>query len=186
MDKTLLINDLKKRMDGALGALDHDLKGLRVGRASANYLDSIIVEAYGDRMHLSQLATVSVPEPRLISVQVWDKAMVKVVEKGIANADLGVNPSTDGNVIRVMLPVLSQERRNELVKIGIKHGESAKVSVRNIRRDGMDNLKKMEKDNIVNKDEHFAIGEEVQKITDDYVKKIDTIVAAKEKDILNT
>jgi ribosome recycling factor len=185
MDKTSLLNDLKKRMDGALAALDHDLKGVRTGRASANFLDSVVVEAYGDRMHLSQLATVTVPEARMINVQVWDKEMVKTVEKAISHADLGVNPSADGNSIRVPLPILSQERRNELVKIAAKHGETCKISVRNVRRDGMDHLKKMEKDSEISKDDHHSISEEIQKITEDYVKKIDNIVTNKEKDILN-
>jgi ribosome recycling factor len=185
MDKTSLLNDLKKRMDGALASLDHDLKGVRTGRASANFLDSVVVEAYGDRMHLSQLATVTVPEARLINVQVWDKEMVKTVEKAIAHADLGVNPSADGTSIRVPLPILSQERRNELVKIAAKHGETCKISVRNVRRDGMDQLKKMEKDSEISKDDHHSISEEIQKVTEDYVKKIDSVVTLKEKDILN-
>jgi ribosome recycling factor len=186
MNKSELINDLKKRMDGAMGALDHDLKGLRTGRASANFLDSVVVEAYGDKMHISQLATVTVPEPRLISVQVWDKAMVKAVEKAISHADLGVTPSADGTTIRVPLPILSQERRTELVKIAHKYGEQSKIALRNVRRDGMEHLKKMEKDGEIAKDEHHNLSEEVQKITDDYVKKIDQQVEIKEKDILHT
>jgi ribosome recycling factor len=185
MNKDQLISDLKKRMDGALSALDHDLKGLRTGRASANFLDSVVVEAYGDRMHISQLSTVTVPEPRLITVQVWDKALVKTVEKAISVADLGVTPSADGTMIRVPLPILSQERRNELVKIAHKHGENGKISVRNVSRDGMESLKKMEKDGIIAKDEHHSLSEDVQKITDDYIKKVDSLVALKEKDILN-
>lgn len=185
MDKETLLNNLKRRMDGALTSLDHDLKSIRTGRASSNFLDPVVIEAYGDKMHLSQLSTITVSEARTLNVQVWDKAMVKNVEKAIAHADLGVNPAADGNLIRVTLPILSQERRNELAKIATRYGENCKIAVRNIRRDGMDHLKKNEKDSHISKDDHHLISEEIQKITEDYVKKIDLIITTKEKDILN-
>lgn len=184
MAKAKVLGDLRKRMDGAMASLDHNLKGLRTGRASANFLDSVTVEAYGDRMPISQLATVTVAEARMVVVQVWDKTMVKAVEKGITHADLGVTTSVDGQLIRVPLPPLSEERRKELTKIAQRDGEEAKVSVRNVRRDGMDVLKKLEKDGEISKDEHHAIGEDVQKLTDEYSKKIDDAVAAKSKEIL--
>lgn len=184
MEKSKIIAELKKRMDGGIAALDHDLKGLRAGRASSNLLDSVTVEAYGDRLPLSQLATVSVPEARLLLVQVWDKSMVKAVEKGISHANLGVTTSIDGQIIRVPLPNLSEERRKELVKIAHSHGEKAKVSLRNVRRDVMDMLKKLEKDGELAQDEHRAVGDEVQKTTDDYVKKVEHAVASKEREVL--
>ncbi len=185
MERAKVIAELKKRMDGALAALDHDLKGLRAGRASVNLLDSVTVEAYGDKMPISQLATVTAPEPRLLLVQVWDKSMVKAVEKGISHADLGVTTAVDGQVIRVPLPNLSEERRKELVKIAHSHGEKAKIALRNVRRDIMDVLKKSEKDGELGQDEQRTIGDEVQKITDDYVKKVDNAVATKEKEVLH-
>jgi ribosome recycling factor len=184
MEKNQLINDLKKRMDGAISSLDHDLKGLRTGRASVNLLDPVVIEAYGDKMHISQLATITAPEPRLLTVQVWDRSMVKAVEKAIAEANLGVNPTAEGQTIRVPLPVLTEERRKELSKLAHKYGENAKVSARNVRRDIMELLKKAEKDSTITKDEHHSTGEEVQKITDDYTKKIDTMVTSKEKEIM--
>lgn len=183
MDKNQLINETKKRMDGAIASLDHDLKGLRTGRASVNLLDSVVVEAYGDKVVLSQLATVTVPEPRLITVQVWDKTLVKSVEKAISIANLGVTASADGQMIRVPLPALSQERRTELVKIAHKYGEQAKISVRNVRRDSIEQLKKMEKDKIIAEDAFHSISDELQKITDEYIKKIDSNVLSKEKEI---
>ncbi|AIL65020.1 Ribosome-recycling factor [Rickettsiales bacterium Ac37b] len=184
MDKTKLNEDLKKRMDGALGVLDHELKGLRTGRASINLLDPVIVEAYGDKMHLSQVATITTPEPRLIVAQVWDKALVKSVEKAISTANLGVTVSIDGQTVRVPIPMLSQDRRAELAKLAHKYGEQAKVSIRNVRRDGMELLKKAEKDNEIAKDEHHNLSEVVQKITDEYTKKIDEIIENKEKEIM--
>jgi ribosome recycling factor len=176
--------ELRKRMEGALNTLDHDLKGVRAGRASANFFDPVVVEAYGDRMPIAQLATVSTPDSMTISVQVWDKSMVKAVEKAIANAGLGVSPVADGQVIRVALPKLSEERRKELVKVAHKYAEQSKVAVRNVRRDGMEQLKKLEKDGAISKDEHHTISESIQKLTDDFIKKIDDHALAKEKDIL--
>lgn len=178
------IADLKRRMEGALKTFSQELSGLRTGRASANLLDTVTVEAYGSHMPLNQVASVNVPEPRLITVQVWDKSMIKAVEKGIANANLGLNPATDGQLIRLPIPELSQERRKELCKIAAKYAESTKVAIRNVRRDGMDHLKKLEKDGDISKDEHHSKSEEVQKITDDYIKKVDEMFVGKEKEIM--
>lgn len=179
-----VIEDIKKRMDGAFAALQHDLKGLRTGRASASMLDSVRVEAYGDKMALSQLATVSVPEPRLINVQVWDRSIATAVDKAIASAGLGLNPITEGALIRIPIPDLSEQRRKELVKVSHQYSEKAKIAVRNVRRDGMEALKKLEKDKKISEDEHRNRNEEIQKLTDSYSKKIDEAVAAKEKDIM--
>jgi len=178
------INGLKKRMEGAMKTLAHEFSGLRTGRASANLLDSVQVEAYGSMMPLNQVANVNVPEPRLLTVQVWDKTMVKAVEKAITAANLGLNPAADGQLVRVPIPELSQERRTELTKIAGKYAESAKVAVRNIRRDGMDHYKKLEKDGKASKDEHHQKSDEIQKLTDEFIKKIDDVLAAKEKEIL--
>ncbi len=178
------ISDLRKRMEGAMKTLQHEFSGLRTGRASVNLLDTVMVEAYGSMMHLNQVANINVPEPRLLTVQVWDKSMVKAVEKAISTANLGLNPAADGQTIRVPIPELSQERRHELVKIAGKYAESAKVAVRNIRRDGMDHYKKLEKDGDISKDEHHHKSDEIQKLTDEYIKKIDDSLAAKEKEIM--
>lgn len=178
-----VIADLKRRMDGALETLRKELGGLRTGRASASLLDPVQVEAYGSSMPLNQVASVSVPEPRLITVTVWDKGMVKATEKAIREAGLGLNPATDGMTIRVPLPELNQERRQELAKVAGKYAEHARVSVRNVRRDGMDAIKKMEKASTVTQDESRKYGEEIQGVTDGYIKKVDEALAAKEKEI---
>lgn len=178
------INDLRKRMDGAFNSLSNELKGLRTGRASVNLLDSVMAECYGSMMPLSQLASVSTPEPRLITVQVWDVSNVKAVEKGIINASLGLNPSTEGQLIRLAIPPLSEERRKDLVKLAGKFSEQTRIAVRNIRRDGMDSLKKLEKDSGLSKDESAKKGEQVQKLTDEFIKKIDDAVKAKEEEIM--
>ncbi|MBN8828601.1 MAG: ribosome recycling factor [Sphingobacteriia bacterium] len=178
-----LIAEMKKRMESSLNTLHHHLKGLRTGRASVNLLDSVMVEAYGDRLPINQVASVSTPDARTLSVQVWDKGMVKAVEKGIVAAELGLNPSADGTLIRISLPPLSEERRKELVKVGHKYGEEARVAIRNIRRDSMDSLKKMEKDKVISEDQHKNLSEQVQKVTDDFIKQIDQIIANKEKEI---
>ncbi len=180
-----LLADIKKRMEGALGAFSNDLKGLRTGRASSALLDSVQVEAYGSKMPLNQVGTVSVPEPRMLSVQVWDKGMVKAVEKAIAAAGLGLNPVSDGSLVRVPLPDLSEERRKELVKAAGQYAERSKVAIRNIRRDAMDTLKKQEKDGDISEDEHRTQSDEIQKVTDEYVGKVDTSLAAKEKEIMH-
>ncbi|MFO1242950.1 MAG: ribosome recycling factor [Rickettsiales bacterium] len=178
------LDELKRRMEGAIKTLHHDFSGLRTGRASVNLLDGIQVEAYGSYMPITQMASLSAPEPRLLTVQVWDKGNVKAVEKAIANAGLGLNPMADGQLIRVPLPELSEERRKELAKIAAKFAENARVAVRNVRRDGMDALKKDEKDKVISEDEHKKKADEVQKATDLYIKKIDETLAQKEKDIM--
>jgi ribosome recycling factor len=183
-EKNQLIDEMKKRMEGAINSLNHDVSGLRTGRASPNLLDHIRVEAYGDYMPINQVATVSVPESRMLSVQVWDKTMVKAVEKAIANANLGLNPMSEGQIIRVPMPPLSEERRKELVKVAHEYAEKSKVAIRNVRRDGMDGLKKLHKDGVFTEDDHHTVGDEIQKTTDTYIKNVDTIVSAKEKEIL--
>jgi ribosome recycling factor len=178
------INDLKRRMQGAIQTLKQELGGLRTGRASASLLDPIQVEAYGSHMPLNQLATVSVPEPRLISVQVWDRAMVHAVEKAIANSHLGLTPSTEGQVLRLRIPELNEERRKELVKVAHKYVEAAKVAVRHVRRDGLDVLKKQLKDHSISEDDEKRAADQVQKLTDETIGEIDKLLAGKEKEIL--
>ena len=175
------IADLKTRMQGALDSLEKDYVGLRTGRASINMLESVTVEAYGARMPLNQIGTVSVPESRLLTVQVWDAGMTKAVEKAIRDSGLGLNPQGEGTLIRVPVPELSQERRTELQKVAGKYAEAARVAVRNIRRDGMDSVKK-EKD--LPEDEQKRHSEEIQKITDENIRKIDSMLAAKEADVM--
>ncbi|MCF8495286.1 MAG: ribosome recycling factor [Alphaproteobacteria bacterium] len=177
-------SEIKRRMDGAVDVLVKEFSGLRTGRASASLLDPVTVELYGSRMPINQVGAINVPEPRLLIVQVWDTGAVKSVEKAIRDAGLGLNPQTDGSTIRVPVPDLNEERRTELGKIAGKYAEAARVSVRNIRRDGMEALKKMEKDHEISKDEHKRLSDEVQKMTDEAVKKIDTMLADKEKDIM--
>ncbi|MDX1924309.1 MAG: ribosome recycling factor [Rickettsiaceae bacterium] len=183
MDLKPLLSELELKMDKAIKSLEHDLRGLRTGRASVNLLDPVHVEAYGSRMPISQLATVTVPDARMLNVQVWDKSMVKAVEKAISDANLGLNPATDGQNIRLPIPPLNQERRKELAKLAGKYGENAKIAIRNIRRDGMDDLKKLEKDKQISEDELHSVGEEVQKLTDKEISNIDKIVKAKEHEI---
>lgn len=178
------INELKRRMQGASQVLKQELSGLRTGRATSSLLDHVQVEAYGSHMPLNQLATVTVPEPRLISVQVWDKSMVKAVEKGIIAANLGLNPATEGQVLRLRLPELNEERRKELAKIAHKYAESARVAVRHVRRDGLELLKKLEKDKKISEDEHARFSAEVQKATDQSIADIDQSLAVKEKEIM--
>ena len=178
------INELKRRMQGALGNLKQELSGLRTGRASANLLEPVQVEAYGTHMPLSQVATVSVPEARLLSVQVWDRGMVHAVEKAITASNLGLNPQTEGQVIRLRIPELNEERRKELVKVAHKYAEAAKVAVRHVRRDGIDILKKLEKDSEISKDDHERYSAYIQKATDEMIKEVDQMVANKEKEIL--
>jgi ribosome recycling factor len=178
------INELKRRMQGALSVLKTELNGLRTGRASAHLLDPIHVEAYGQNMALNQLATVSIPQPRMISVQVWDRSMVNAVEKAIMAANLGLTPSSEGQVIHLRIPELNEERRKELVKVAHKYAETAKVAVRHVRRDGMDALKKMEKDHQISQDDHKRMDTEVQKTTDQAILDIDHLLSAKEKEIM--
>ncbi len=179
-----LKTDMDRRMNGALDALKKELQGLRTGRASVSLLEPITVQAYGQTMHLNQLATVSVPEPRALTVQVWDRSMVAAVEKAIRDASLGVNPQTEGQVIRVRLPELTEERRKELVKVAHKYAEQARVAIRNVRRDGMEGLKKLEKEHKISQDDHRRGHDETQKMTDAFIRKIDESLAAKEKEIM--
>lgn len=175
--------NIKHRMEGALEALRKEFTGLRTGRASSAMLEPVHVDAYGSLMPINQVANVNVPEPRLLAVQVWDKGLVKSVEKAIRDAGLGLNPQPDGQLIRVPVPDLSGERRAELVKIAGKYAEQARVAVRNVRRDGMDELKKEEKDKKISEDEQKVQTDKVQKLTDEFVKKIDDLLAQKEKEI---
>ena len=178
------LNELKRRMHGAIALLKQELGGLRTGRASGSLLEPVQVEAYGTHMPLNQLATVSVPEPRLISVQVWDRSMVHAVEKAIINSNLGLSPATEGQVVRLRLPELNEERRKELVKIAHKYAETARVAVRHVRRDGMDVLKKLEKDHQISEDDHKRMDGDVQKATDSAIHEIEQILTTKEKEIL--
>ena len=176
--------DIKRRMQGAIQSFKHDLGGLRTGRASASLLDPIQVDAYGAMMPLNQVATVSVPEPRLLSVQVWDRSMVSAVEKAIRDSDLGLNPSTEGQTMRIRIPELNEQRRKEMVKAAHKYAEEARIAVRHVRRDGLDILKKLEKDGHISKDDIERHSEQVQKATDQSVSEIDAALAGKEKEIM--
>jgi ribosome recycling factor len=178
------INEVKRRMQGASAVLKTELSGLRTGRASAHLLDPVMVEAYGTQMPLSQVATVSVPEPRLISVNVWDRSQVHAVEKAIVNSNLGLSPATEGQTIRLRIPELNEDRRKELVKIAHKYAETARVAVRHVRRDAMDVIKKLEKDHKISKDDHDRFSADVQKATDSGIGEIDHMLSAKEKEIL--
>jgi ribosome recycling factor len=177
-------DDLKRRMDGAIAAFKHDLASLRTGRASSNLLDAIQVQAYGTTMPINQVANVSVPEPRMISVSVWDKSMVGAVDRAIRESNLGFNPIVDGTNLRIPLPELNEQRRKELVKISHGYAENARVAVRHVRRDGMDALKKMEKDHQMSQDDHKRMDGEVQKATDQSISDIDSMLATKEKEIM--
>lgn len=180
-----MLNDLTKRMDGALATLNKEFASLRTGRASTNLLDTIQIEAYGSMLPMSQVGNVTAPEARMLMVNVWDKGMIKAVEKAIRESDMGLNPAVDGQTIRVPIPAPSEERRKEMAKIAHKYAESAKVAVRNVRRDGMDDLKKQEKEKKISEDEQRTQSDKVQKLTDDYIKKIDELLVAKEKDIMS-
>ena len=176
--------DLERRMTGAVDALKSDLQGLRTGRANTSLLDPIVVEVYGSNMPLNQVATVSAPEPRLLSVQVWDKSNVTPVEKAIRNAGLGINPITDGNNIRLPIPDMTEERRKELVKLAHNYAEKAKIAVRNVRRDGNDDLKTDEKKKEIGEDDRKRGETEVQKMTDGIIAELDAALASKEKEIM--
>jgi ribosome recycling factor len=178
------IHELQRRMHGAVEALKHEFAGLRTGRASTTMLDPIMVEAYGSMVPMNQVANVSAPEARLLSVQVWDRSVVSAVEKAIRNSNLGLNPQTEGQVIRLRIPELSQERRKELTKVAHQYAEKARVAVRNVRRDGMEHLKKMEKDHLIGQDEHRKKHDEVQKLTDQTIKEIDALLEHKEAEIM--
>jgi ribosome recycling factor len=174
--------DMKRRMEGAAEQLRQEFIGLRTGRASTNMLETVMVEAYGSHMPVSQCGSVSVPEPRMLTVTVWDAGLTKAVEKAIRDSGLGLNPQGEGTVIRVPIPQLTEDRRKELQKVAGKYAEAARVSIRNIRRDGMDTIKKMTGD--VSKDEQETLNKDVQKITDEYIAKVDKLLADKEKDIM--
>ncbi|TMM49045.1 ribosome recycling factor [Qipengyuania marisflavi] len=176
--------DIERRMKGAIEALKGDLSGLRTGRANTSLLDPVMVEVYGSMMPLNQVATVSAPEPRMLSVQVWDKANITPVEKGIARANLGLNPMIDGQTLRLPLPDLTEERRKDLAKLAGEYGEKAKIAIRNVRRDGMETLKEDEKKKEISEDDRKRSEDEVQKLTDKYVADTDEAVAAKVKEIL--
>jgi ribosome recycling factor len=178
------IADLRKRMNGAVEVLRKEFAGLRTGRASASLLEPISVSAYGSEMPLNQVGTVGVPEPRMLSVQVWDKSLVKAVEKAIRSADLGLNPAVDGTLIRVPIPELSEERRAELAKIAARYAEAARIAVRNVRRDGMEQLKRQEKDGEISQDAHHKVSQQVQELTDSEIKQINDLLAAKETEIM--
>jgi ribosome recycling factor len=176
--------DLQRRMTGAVESLRHDLGGLRTGRASTTLLDPISVDVYGANMPLNQVATVSSPEPRMLTVQVWDRSNVNAVEKAIRSAGLGINPISEGQLIRLPIPDLTEERRKELAKLAHQYAEKARIAVRNVRRDGMDALKQDEKKGEISQDEQKRLETEVQKLTDDSISEIDAAMAAKEKEIL--
>ena len=178
------INELKRRMQGAIGVFKTELSGLRTGRASPHLLDPVQVDAYGSKMPLNQVANVSIPEPRMITVNVWDKSLVHAVEKAIVNANLGLSPATEGQMLRLRIPELNEERRKELVKVAHKYAEAARVAVRHVRRDGLDVLKKLEKDHKISKDDHDRQSTDVQKATDLAIGEVDQLLASKEKEIL--
>lgn len=184
MSEALHIDDLKRRMEGAINAFKHELGGLRTGRASSSLLEPITVVAYGSAVPINQVANISVPEPRMLSVSVWDKTMVGAVERAIRDSGLGLNPITDGTNLRIPLPELNEERRRELVKIANQYAEQAKVATRHVRRDGMDSLKKSEKEGTIGQDDSRALSERVQKMTDDTITEIDKILATKEAEIM--
>ena len=176
--------DLKRRMDGAIEALRKEFGGLRTGRASASLLDPIKIDAYGSMTPINQIGTVSVPEPRMISVQIWDKTMVPAADKAIRNSGLGLNPVVEGQLLRIPIPPLNEERRAEIAKLAGNYAEHARVAVRNVRRDGMDALKKMEKAGDLSEDELKAFSDDVQKLTDDAIKRIDESLKAKQEEIM--
>jgi ribosome recycling factor len=176
--------DLHRRMDGAVAAFRHDLASLRTGRASSNLLDPVHVNAYGSSMPINQVGTISVPEPRMISVSVWDKSLVGAVDRAIREANLGFNPILDGTTLRIPLPELNEQRRKELVKIAHQYAENARVAARHVRRDGMDHLKKSEKDHTISEDDHRVQSDRVQKMTDETISLIDSMLEEKEAEIM--
>lgn len=178
------LSTIESKMENVVSAFQKDLSGLRTGRASTSLLDKVMVDAYGNLMPLNQVGTVNAPEARLLTVQVWDKSMVPAVEKAIASANLGLNPSSDGQLIRIPMPDLTEERRKEMVKIGSGYAEKSRIAVRNARKDGMDTIKKQEKDGDISQDDMHKLSADIQKLTDSYVEKIDNLFADKEKDIM--
>jgi ribosome recycling factor len=181
---TFDVNEIKRRMQGAIASLKQELAGLRTGRASSGLLEHLQVEAYGSHMPLNQLATIAVPEPRLLSVQVWDRSMIHAIEKAISAANLGLTPSTEGQVIKLRVPEMNEERRREIVKLAHKYAETARVAVRHVRRDGLDLLKKLEKEHKISEDDQTRQAGEVQKATDATIAEVDKLLASKEKEIM--
>jgi ribosome recycling factor len=181
---TFDLGDVKRRMQGAVNAFKHDLGSLRTGRASPTLLDPLQIEAYGATMPINQVATVSVPEPRLLSVQVWDRGMVSAVEKAIRDSDLGLNPLTEGQVIRLRIPEMNEQRRKEMVKVAHKYAEEARIAIRHVRRDGLELLKKLKKDGVMGEDDERRQEDQVQKATDQSVAEVDALLAGKEKEIM--
>jgi ribosome recycling factor len=179
-----LLKDLQRRMDGAIDVLRKEFGGLRTGRASAGLLEPVQVPAYGGTVPLNQVASVNVPEPRMITVQVWDRAVVKAVDKAIREAGLGLNPQTEGQTIRVPIPELNEERRRELTRVAARYAEQARVSVRNVRRDGIEALRRLEKDGDISQDEQRKVQSDIQHLTDDHIKRVDETLAQKDKEIL--
>ena len=178
------VSDLKRRMQSAIQSLKHELAGLRTGRASAALVEPVVVQAYGQTMPLNQVASITVPEPRALAVQVWDKGMVSAVEKAIRDANLGLSPTVEGQLLRIRIPELNEQRRKEMVKYAHKYGEEARVAVRHVRRDGIDRLKKLLRDKTVSEDDEKRHEGDVQKLTDQFVSEVDTIVEGKEKEIM--
>ena len=177
--------DMKRRMKGAVATLKHEFAGLRTGRANPAILEPVMVEAYGNPMPLNQVGTISVPEPRLLTVQVWDRGLAKAVDKAIRDGGLGLNPQLDGQLVRIPIPELNEERRRELTKLAAKYAEHARVAVRNVRRDGMDHLKRLEKEHAISEDQHRKLSDELQKMTDESVHEIDHTLAAKDQEIMH-
>ena len=179
-----VLKDIRRRMDGAIEALRKEFGGLRTGRASTSLLEPITVEAYGSAVPLNQVANINVPEPRLITVNVWDRGMVKAVDKAIREAGLGLNPQAEGQTIRVPIPDLNEERRRELTRVAAKYAEAARIAVRNVRRDGIEALRKQEKDGDISQDEQKKLERDIQHLTDDHIKRVDETLAQKDKEIL--
>ena len=178
------ISDIERRMDGAFEALAREFSGLRTGRASAGLLEPLYVDAYDSQMPMNQVGTISVPEPRLLTVQVWDQTLVKAVERAIMESSLGLNPQTEGNLLRIPIPDLSEERRVELTKVAGQYAEQARIAVRNVRRDGMDRLKKMEKASELSQDDQHLYADEIQSMTDAHIQKIDAALEVKEQEVM--
>ena len=184
MPEDVLLKDLRRRMDGALEVLRKEFGGLRTGRASASLLEPILVSAYGNTVPLNQVASINVPEPRMITVQVWDRGVVKAVDRAIRESGLDLNPQTEGQTIRVPIPDLNEERRRNLTRVAAKYAEDARVSVRNVRRDGIETLRRLEKESELSQDEHRKQQREVQHLTDDYISRIDEALTQKDREIL--
>jgi ribosome recycling factor len=180
---SLDLTDTQRRMEGAISVLENDFMGLRTGRASISMLDPVTVDAYGSKMPINQLGNISAPEARLLTVQVWDQSMIEVVEKTIRESELGLNPQTEGNLIRIPIPDLSADRREELAKVAGKYAEQARVAIRNVRRDAIDTARKLEKDGEFGEDERHGLEASIQKMTDDFVGKVDSMLSTKETDI---